>query len=93
MGILLFAIPAITPPVVTPIVLRHAFGADVFESMLGIGMASMPLGIAIGAPLWGLSKDVSGSYNFALVAGVVITGVVVALVTYALKSPVETARA
>jgi predicted MFS family arabinose efflux permease len=87
-AVLLFAIPAITPPIITPIVLRAAFGSESFETILGVGMASMPIGIALGAPLWGLVKDVTGSYDAALSSAMLITCAAVALVTFALKAPV-----
>lgn len=91
-GVLVFSIPAITPPIITPIVLRSAFGNEAHESLLGIVMASMPIGIALGAPLWGLVKDVTGSYDVALTAGVFITCAVVALVTFALRPTPQLVR-
>ena len=83
-AVLLFAIPTITPPIITPILLRHTFGGRPFVSLLGVGTATMPAGIAIGSPLWGLSKDVTGSYDVALGIAIALAVACVALVSYAL---------
>lgn len=83
-AVLLFAIPAVSPPILTPILLRHTFGGRSFVPLLGVTTATMPAGIALGSPLWGLSKDVAGSYDPALVTALVVTVLVVALVSYAL---------
>lgn len=83
-GIVLFSMPAIMPPVITPLVIRHAFGARAFVTLLGIGTASMPVGIALGAPLWGLSPDLTGSYTTAMWAGVAVTVAAVVLVCFGL---------
>ena len=81
-GIVLFSMPAIMPPVITPLVIRHAFGARAFVTLLGIGTASMPVGIALGAPLWGLSPDLTGSYTTAMWVGVAVTVAAVVLVCF-----------
>lgn len=83
-AIVLFSIPAVTPPIVTPILFRHTFGGRAFASLLGAGMATMPAGVALGSPLWGVSKDLTGSYDPALVIATGLTVVIVALVSYAL---------
>ena len=83
-AVLLVAIPAITPPIITPILFRHTFGGRAFVSLLGVGTATMPAGIAIGSPLWGLSKDATGSYDPALAVSVGLAVACVALVAYAL---------
>lgn len=81
---LLFSIPAVTPPILTPILLRHTFGGRPFVSLLGVATATMPAGVALGSPLWGLSKDLTGSYNPALLIAVLATVLIVALIGYAL---------
>ncbi|HSK34330.1 MAG TPA: MFS transporter [Propionicimonas sp.] len=83
-AVLLFAIPTITPPILTPILLRHTFGGRAFVSLLGVGTATMPAGIAIGSPLWGLAKDTTGSYGPALAVAIGLAVACVALVSYAL---------
>lgn len=83
-AVLLFAIPTITPPILTPILLRHTFGGRAFVSLLGVGTATMPAGIAIGSPLWGLAKDTTGSYGLALAVAIGLAVACVALVSYAL---------
>ncbi len=83
-AVLLFAIPTITPPILTPILLRHTFGGRAFVSLLGVGTATMPAGIAIGSPLWGLAKDTTGAYGPALAVAIGLAVACVALVSYAL---------
>lgn len=83
-AVLLFSIPAITPPILTPILLRHTFGGRAFVPLLGVTTATMPAGIAIASPLWGLSKDAAGSYDPALVTSLVLVVVIAALVGFAL---------
>ena len=83
-GVLLFSIPAITPPILTPILLRHTFGGRPFVSLLGVATATMPIGIAVGSPLWGLSKDLTGGYGVALTLAVALTVLLAALVADAL---------
>lgn len=85
-AVLLFAIPAVTPPILTPILLRHTFGGRAFTPLLGVATATMPAGIAVGSPLWGLSKDAVGSYAPALVIATVLAVVAVALVSWALRT-------
>ena len=83
-AVLLFSIPTITPPILTPILLRHTFGGRAFVSLLGVGTATMPAGVAIGSPLWGLSKDNAGSYDPALTVAIGLGVACVALVSFAL---------
>lgn len=86
MAVLLFSIPAVTPPILTPVLLRHTFGGRPFVSLLGVATATMPAGVALGSPLWGLSKDLTGSYDPALLIAILLTVLIVALIAYALIS-------
>lgn len=83
-AILVYAIPAITPPILTPIVFRHTFGDRHLVALLGVGMAAMPIGVAIGSPLWGLVKDMTGSYTSGLYIAMGVAAVALALMSYAL---------
>ena len=85
-AVLLFSIPSITPPIMTPILLRAAFGGRAFVTLLGMATATMPVGIAIGSPLWGLAKDATGDYTLALTIALVVVAVCVPLVTWAVWS-------
>lgn len=85
-AVLLYSVPAVTAPVLTPILLRHTFGGRAFVPLLGVATATMPAGIAIGSPLWGLSKDLTDSYGTGLVASTVLAVLAVALVSYALAT-------
>ncbi len=85
-AVLLFSIPTITTPIMTPILLRAAFGGRAFVTLLGAATATMPVGIAIGSPLWGLAKDATGDYNLALVIALCVAAVAVPLVTWAVRS-------
>jgi uncharacterized membrane protein YozB (DUF420 family) len=66
--------------------LRAAFGGRAFVSLLGAATATMPVGIAVGSPLWGLAKDATGDYTLALVVALCVAAVCVPLVTWALWS-------
>ena len=83
-AIIVYSIPAITSPIITPIVYRHTFGDKHLVALLGIGIATMPVGVALGAPLWGLVKDSTGSYTLGLVAAMGLTVLSVGLIAYAL---------
>lgn len=85
-AVLLYSVPAVTPPILTPILLRATVGGRAFVPLLGVATATMPAGIAIGSPLWGLSKDLTGSYATALLAAAVLAVLAVALVSYALAT-------
>ncbi len=85
-AVLLFSIPTITPPIMTPILLRAAFGGRAFVALVGAATATMPVGIAIGSPLWGFAKDATGDYTLALVIALGVAAVSVPLVIWALWS-------
>ncbi len=83
-AILVYSIPAITSPIITPILYRHTFGEKHLVALLGIGIATMPVGVALGAPLWGLVKDTTGSYTLGLYTAMGFTALSFALIAYAL---------
>ena len=83
-AILVYSIPAIATPVITPILYRHTFGDKHLVALLGIGIATMPVGVALGAPLWGIVKDALGSYTPGLVVAMAVTVVSFGLIAYAL---------
>jgi MFS family permease len=83
-AILVYSIPAITSPIITPILYRHTFGEKHLVALLGIGIATMPVGVALGAPLWGLVKDTTGSYTLGLYIAMGLTAVSFGLIAYAL---------
>ncbi len=83
-AILVYSIPAIASPVITPILYRHTFGDKHLVALLGIGIATMPVGVALGAPLWGMVKDALGSYTPGLGVAMGVTVVSFGLIAYAL---------
>ena len=83
-AILVYSIPAIATPVITPILYRHTFGDTHLVALLGVGIATMPVGVALGAPLWGSVKDLLGSYTPGLVIAGGVTIVSFGLIAYAL---------
>jgi hypothetical protein len=46
----------------------------------------MPVGIAIGSPLWGVAKDANGDYTLALGVAIGVAALAVPLVTWAVRS-------
>ncbi len=83
-AILVYSIPAITSPIITPILYRHTFGDKHLVALLGIGIATMPVGVALGAPLWGLVKDSPGSYTLGMFLAMGLSVVSFGLIAYAL---------
>lgn len=83
-AILVYSVPAIASPIITPIVYRHTFGDRHLVALLGVGIATMPTGVAIGAPLWGMVKDATGAYTPGLWTAMGITVVSLGLIGYAL---------
>jgi cyanate permease len=83
-AILVYSIPAIASPVITPILYRHTFGDKHLVALLGVGIATMPVGVGLGAPMWGVVKDTLGSYTPCLVVAMGITVVSFGLIAYAL---------
>ena len=83
-AVLVYSIPAITSPIITPILYRHTFGDRHLVALLGVGIATMPVGVALGAPLWGLVKDSTGSYTLGILLAMGLTVLSVGLIAYAL---------
>ena len=83
-AILVYSVPAITSPIITPILYRHTFGDRHLVALLGVGIATMPVGVALGAPLWGLVKDSTGSYTLGLFVSMGLTVLSFGLIAYAL---------
>ena len=83
-AILVYSVPAITSPIITPILYRHTFGDRHLVALLGVGIATMPVGVALGAPLWGLVKDSTGSYTLGLFIAMGLTVLAFGLIAYAL---------
>lgn len=81
-----FAFGAVLPGVLLPIIVQQVFGMRDYAAILGPAMATMPAGVAIGTPLWGVAVDVTGSYNVALLASAAICVVTGVLLVYALRS-------
>jgi len=48
--------------------------------------ATMPVGIAIGSPLWGFAKDANGDYTLALGVAIGVAALAVLLVAWAVRS-------
>lgn len=81
-----FAFGAVLPGVLLPIIVQQVFGMRDYASILGPAMATMPAGVAIGTPLWGVAVDVTGSYDVALLASAALCAVTGVLLVYALRS-------
>lgn len=59
----------VSPPLIT----EAAFGPKAFSKIWGVMGMALPIGTAIGTPLWGLIKDELGSYGWGFVATPVTT--------------------
>lgn len=63
--------------VVVPLVVGRAVGKERFSGIYGVIMMVSSLGMSLGAPLWGLSYDLTGKYTMALY--IAILGAVLSL--------------
>lgn len=82
----LFGFGAVLPGVLLPIMVQRVFGMRDYATILGPAMATMPAGMALGTPLWGMAVDRTGSYTVALLASMGLTLVTTALLVWALGS-------
>lgn len=81
-----FAFSAAFAGVLIPILVALVFGMRDYATILGPTMAMMSGGVAVGTPLWGVAVDVTGSYTVALVAGILLSVVSAALITWVLRT-------
>lgn len=62
------------------------FGMRDYAAVLGPVTAMLPAGIAIGTPLWGMSVELTGNYNAALVISAAAVVVAALLLAWAIPS-------
>lgn len=79
-----FAVPL--GGVLVPILVMLLFGPRDYAAILGPGAAMMPLGLALGTPLWGVALDITGSYAVALGAATAVTIVSGGLLLWAVRT-------
>lgn len=95
---MVFAFAATLPGVLFPLVVMLVFGMRDYGAILAPSSAMVPLGFALGTPLWGAALDLTGRYDTALWAGLGITVVATILIVWtintapALRSRVERER-
>lgn len=82
----LFAFGGAMPMVLVPVIVMLLFGPKDFAAILGPTMAMVPIGMAIGTPLWGLVYDRTGSYTPGLVVAAGASVVTAALLTWAIRT-------
>ena len=69
-----------------PMVTRVAFGSRDYSALWGIVSMACVLGQAIGAPLWGLSYDLTGSYEPGMIVAAIAVAVGFFLLAWAVRS-------
>ncbi len=74
------------PTVLLAIIVMTTFGPADYAAVLGVVMSFIPLGMAIGGPLWGLSKDLTGSYAPALWTAAALSLAAAVLLAWVLRS-------
>lgn len=82
----LFAFGGAMPMVLVPVIVMLLFGPKDFAAILGPTMAMVPIGMAIGTPLWGLVYDRTGSYTPGLVVAAGAVVITAALLTWAIRT-------
>lgn len=85
-AILFFSIGMSTTTVLLPLVLGASLGIRDFPQLIGPAMAATSVGLALGAPLWGVVFDSTGSYRLGLFIAVALLVLTAALWTYAVRS-------
>jgi sugar phosphate permease len=85
-GITVFALGSSLPLVLVPILVMVLFGPRDYAAILGPVMAAGPVGIAIGTPLWGLSVDVTGSYDAGLWVAIGATVAAAVLLVWSIRT-------
>jgi MFS family permease len=86
LGFVCFSLGFATLSVYTALITGRVFGQRDYAGIYGIVATAMSVGNAIGAPLWALSFDKTGSYNIAFYACGVAVILVLLLFIYSLKS-------
>ncbi|WP_166459509.1 MFS transporter [Amycolatopsis pithecellobii] len=89
-GGILFALIPITalsisvPTVVLPLITVRSVGQARFPLVYGTSLSVLSLGSAVAAPIWGVTFDLTGSYNLAMYGGGAagIVGVIVSYFAY-----------
>lgn len=81
--VVLFAIGTTTPFVLTALLVTRLMGTRHFERHLALAAACLPVGSALGAPVWGFVSDSTDSYDGALLASAAVSGLLVALLVLA----------
>lgn len=85
-GTALLSLSTAVAGVCLPLMVMLAFGPRDFTGILSPVMAAIPVGLAVGTPLWGVVKDATGSYGPALVGAVVATLLALACIAWAIRS-------
>lgn len=77
--------------IIAPVVTSVAFGKKNYAAIWGIISMACVLGQAIGTPLWGVSFDMTGGYQFGMIVAAVLNliGMFLLLITVKVKTAKE----
>ncbi len=72
------------PTIIVPLVTLRAVGQERFAVVYGFALSAFAVGLAAALPLWGLIRDLTGSYSLAMLggAGLGIVGVLISFFAY-----------
>ncbi len=72
------------PTIILPLVTLRAVGQERFAVVYGFALSAFAVGLAAALPLWGLIRDLTGSYSLAMLggAGLGIVGVLISFAAY-----------
>ena len=73
-------------PVLLPILVFRVFGARDYNGIFSTLAAAMPLGMGVGAPVWGAIYDATGTYDAASILSAVAIAVVGFLFIWAIRT-------
>nr|NLI50199.1 MFS transporter [Propionibacterium sp.] len=85
-GTVLLSMSTAVAGVCLPLIVMLAFGPRDFAAILSPVMGAIPIGLALGTPLWGTIKDATGSYAPALAGAAVVTLVALGCLHWAIRT-------
>lgn len=85
-GTVLLSMSTAVAGVCLPLIVMLAFGPRDFAAILSPVMGAVPIGLALGTPVWGVVKDASGSYAPALAGAAVATLAALGCLHWAIRS-------
>lgn len=85
LSLILFVNGLCVTTILVPIIVRQVFGPEHYAAILGPLMGAMPAGLSLGAPLWGLTIDLTGDYRVGLIVAAACSALVAFALTWVIR--------